>query len=607
MIGNNKKYNLYMDYILSIAFTMIPQIILVLFKAYPLRITGDELFLFYLPAKLAGLNWAECMHDYRYYGYGFSIFLTPLFRFIDNPVVLYKIVLIIVVILQSIIPIISCYLLRNYFKVRNQKINVLITISCTYCVSLYSSYMYNEHIYIIYVWLSFLCIAKLVMNEKHVKRKIGWSIGLAASFVGALTIHQRAMTLIFGYAVLYILVKILLKKNIGYLSIVSILYYIGYLIDKKIVEWNIAFLKFNNQFDKLESQQIGNVGVSDYMSIKGKFWEDKIFLEAAKDIIVSNLNNWNIFTMGMAAFTIVLCIAYLRKIFLNEIDEIDNKVIIIGIFSMACIFITIVGLINSWGWGIKDAYIKGNDKADSLRGLIYLRYYIAYYPACMLSVLVLIYKKKDMYWKMFKYTCMFSCFLMSLWLKEVIPFVQNNNSVWGTIKYFSFKINENVKDCLLGVLIVVSIFIVINIILKNKKITVFMFTLSLVFIYQYSYKALIGDGKLAEINYSYCDSSYKLIQELDRQKIEYNVYVQNQIIKESSQSILYQAQFLNMRKNIISGIPDEGINNVIFLTIKKEGYDELINNGYIFFELDDNEYIWVKGRELVERIEELRK
>lgn len=601
-----KRIYKYGDYIVSVLSVLILKIMIIFVSGYPMRVTGDELFLFALPAKLAGLDWSGCMYNYRYYGYGFSIFLVPLFKLIEEPLILYRIVLIMVAIIQSIIPLMCCYILKNVFRIKDKKINIMITFCCSFCVALYNGYMYNEHIYIIYVWCSFFCLVKVLSKERDIKHKVLWSIGLGLSFVGAQTIHQRALTLCLGYIVVYIFMLLFIKRKAGYASIVLVIYAIGYYCDRKLVEWNTKFL-FSEQIQSGESSvsNLQNTDVTQILKINDSFWTDSVYIDAAIEILISNINNWNIFTFGVAAFSLVLIGVYLKKIFQNKLNETDIKIVAIGVFSIACIFITLAGLINSWGWGIGAAHIANDPTADSLRGLVYLRYFIAYYPACMMAVLVFIYKNKAEYLKNLRYTIMISGLCMSLWLKMVVDFVQNNNRTLGCLKnyvfYSKYTDEVTIREYLIGVLIVIIIFGVLWYIVKTKSFVLFMLVLCLLSTYQYTYNAVRESGMIGKINYLHSDGSRELIQSLRAENIEFEIYADKVIIKADRQDFLHQIQFMNMKEKIQAGIPPKDTENVIFITITEKTKEELIKSGYVKYAVDDNEYVYVKGAEIEEK------
>ena len=98
------KFNLQKHKYIIIAFlaALLPRLIFLIWT-YPMNNTGDELFMFMTPARYAGLDWSGVMEDYRYYGFGLTLFFTPLFRLIDDPVILYRIMVSVMILLQSLI------------------------------------------------------------------------------------------------------------------------------------------------------------------------------------------------------------------------------------------------------------------------------------------------------------------------------------------------------------------------------------------------------------------------------------------------------------------------------------------------------------------------
>ena len=108
------------------------------------------------------------------------------------------------------------------------------------------------------------------------------------------------------------------------------------------------------------------------------------------------------------------------------------------------ILVSIGGQAVSWGWGVKDAYMSGDSRADDLRALVYLRYLYAYFPPVLAVILAFIYKRQSAYGKLYGYCYLANIILMSIWLKFVVPFIQNNEAVIPKALSFT-KLGERVS------------------------------------------------------------------------------------------------------------------------------------------------------------------
>ena len=114
--GRVKKKNYYI--LAAFLIALLPRMIF-LGKTYPMSITGDESFLFMPAAEWAGYDWSGLEGLYRYYGYGFIVFLTPLFRLIDDPVLLYRIMVFLMILCQAAAAPISYHIMTQFFSMKD--------------------------------------------------------------------------------------------------------------------------------------------------------------------------------------------------------------------------------------------------------------------------------------------------------------------------------------------------------------------------------------------------------------------------------------------------------------------------------------------------------
>lgn len=594
------------EYIASALLAVIPRIIMVLTTSFPLRVTGDELYMFYLPAKLAGLDWSGSMERYRYYGYGFTVFLVPLFKWISNPVILYRVVLCIVSILQMVITTLCCYLLKNFYKSYHAVTNTIISVICSYLVSCYATYMYNEHIYIIYVWSSFFIFHQLLRVESNKRRKLFYSAMLGLSFFGALTIHQRAVTLAFAFLITYVVYLVMFRRLLAYASIVMGIFGIGYFVNQQILSWNVAYLKSAT----VQVSEISNTSVN--LSFSLSWFRNKEYVQAFIRTIIGNLNLLNLRTLGLWALLIVIVIYLLCRYFKGKITKDEEELGTIVCFGAVCIGITILGLATTWGWGIMQAYMDNNASADALRGLKYFRYYACYitpiFPACIIYMK----KRKEICLKLFEYSLIGSSLCISYYMKRIVTPLMVKAKVGLVLNAFSFVTYEtevvSIKNYMAGIFIVGVIIAAMIAVYKYRTINGMLVIFMSVTIWTYIYNTYLGDGRAMLYNRDYSDASTQLIQKLNENEVACPIYVQDYSIPKSKQLALCQLQFMNMRNTLFHGMPspdDEEAIGIAFYFSKEEN-DSLFENGYVLYQLDANEYAYVKGESILEQMEEYK-
>lgn len=590
------------DYLLSYCLVVIPRIIFVLLFAFPLQVSGDELYLFYLPAKLAGLDWSSCMTYYRYYGYGFSIFLTPLFKLIKDPVCLYRIVLILTVLIEGSIPLICCFLLKNVLGLFDKKTVVPIVVSCSYAVVVTSAYMYNEHIYTVSVWGCFLWLALLMKYDKSRRKKVVYSVLLGLNMVLALTVHQRAVTLLLGFIFLYLCIYWLYRKTLGYIWLIVPLYLAGAWADKKIMTWIIGYLKGT----QANVEQIQNTGVA--FTVPGTAFSDTEFLHAIARIGIGQANIWNCATIGVGVFSIVLITYLFWKSIRHRDDECTRYLCIWGIFGLCCIVVTIAGQAFSWGRGVEKAWLDGDSHADSLRALIYLRYLYAYFPPVMMAALAYWQKEPVVSRKLFRYSLFGSMLLMIIWLRDIVPLIQNERRLlpkaWAFIRFADREVTIDGYYRMIFVLL--AGMLLLFCLLHRQKIRTAIVVYSLFILYYYFFNAFEVDSATAQWNYSYTDASYELVQDIKIAMPDCDIFYvkKDDSIPRSGQRLLYQMQFMNMRVTLQTELPTEDVDEAIYITIAPKKESQLLEQGYILYQLDDNEYAYVKGADMIEYMEQ---
>ena len=131
----NKKLHTAEYLMISFLICLLPRLFF-LKDVYPLSVTGDETFMFMPAATWAGLDWSGNAESYRYYGYGFVALLTPLFKGIENPIILYRIIVGCMILFQALVGPVSYYIMKRYFAMKNSLPTTAVSVACSYLVFL---------------------------------------------------------------------------------------------------------------------------------------------------------------------------------------------------------------------------------------------------------------------------------------------------------------------------------------------------------------------------------------------------------------------------------------------------------------------------------------
>lgn len=210
--------------------------LLFLFKVYPLSVTGDETFTLMPAALWAGLDWSGNAGLYRYYGYGFVAFLTPFFKMIHDPVLLYRVIVGFMILFQALIAPVSYHLMRRYFKMQDCLLTLLLSVICSYLVFLRAVYIYNEFIYDFVVWLVFWCMLELLKSLEMKKKKVFLTALLAVLIAYAMTLHSRAVTLWIALFITVVFFFFVYGKWIVSVPVFAVLGIVGYIISNQGID-----------------------------------------------------------------------------------------------------------------------------------------------------------------------------------------------------------------------------------------------------------------------------------------------------------------------------------------------------------------------------------
>lgn len=601
-IFNSKAF----EYIFSYVCALIPRIIIVLAFALPMNNSGDEIFLFALPAKLAGLDWQSSMQSYRYYGYGNSILFTPLFFFMDNPILLYKTVLLIVSAVQSLIAPVSCFILKRFFKIENRIWNITASVTMAYCVCLTMTYMYSEHIYTFIVWLCALCLLFLHEHVGDAHKKAVYTVLLSAVLLLALSIHVRAVTLVIAAVFLYLLYFLLYRKRLFYFSLMLPVYGAGYFANKYVVRSIVSYIMGAGLTDAAGSGvPVQNVSVS--FHIPFEVLTDFNMQKAWLSIVIGQLNIWNIFTGGMAVFSIVIGLYLMAAVIKRRIsgEDTGSLVLILGIFAVSCIGITVLGQSFSWLGGVARAIEESDKTADSLRALTYIRYLIPYFPPALLGILAYLYYRRDIFVRLFRYTLLTTVLLETVWMKGVLPYIQNTLPCSGFYRMFS-TFDADIRRVYASTYIPALVFIVIFLFIiyaacKAHANYHYLSFICIFTLYVYAYRACLNDSIGNERNYSFVEEAYRCVKAMEIEKDKEWVYVR-QASMPSGQGFLYELQFLLKDIPLQKGRPAQGLSEVIYITTAPDKDEDLLEEGYGLYRFNENVYAYVKGQEMEKKL-----
>lgn len=230
------------------------------------NLTPDEYAVTAVSAWFNGYDWSQTVSAGGYYGYFQSLFYIPVFWFVDDPMLQYRVMILINGVLMSFAPVIVYFLARKWFGVRKLS-SVFIAIICGFYPAylLLTKYTWNETMCCLLPWVFALLMYKSLKSFRDdsragnaVFRQQLWAVLAGLTLVAAYATHGRMIALLAAGAVLELVVLFSMKKRIFaltgfYASIVA-----GLFADKLMKGYlqNVLWLK--EQSDKASVNTIEN-------------------------------------------------------------------------------------------------------------------------------------------------------------------------------------------------------------------------------------------------------------------------------------------------------------------------------------------------------------
>lgn len=588
---NNKK-SISKDILIIFILTVIPKFILI-FYSYPFNIIGDEIWTLSSAAKLAGFDWSGILTGGRYYGMGFFSLFFPLFKTIDNPIILYRTLLGICVIANFFIALIAYYMLKNFTHIKEHLSHILLSVTASYIVILPITYIYNEHIYVLIVWIVVYLLLLINVNHSNKKKKFLYTLLLLSVLTYSMLIHSRAVTLWIAVIGVIILYYISYRKWLVDWKFFSIIGISSYLIINVIVEKQIKWL-WTISLDNLSNTSVYGGGLNNIF--KPEYWQSFF------SIILGQIFTGDIFTGGLLVFLLILAIIMIFKaLFSRRQKQCDASIFIVFCFTVICIIITICGQSVNWLPGVKDAISERKIVADAYRGITYLRYYMAYAGPFLLLGIIYIKENWLEYRKFTTYTMLAKFSLYGVWIIFIFPYIIYSNSAASSFRPFAFQPTYDITSGIrtyfpaIGIAIILFSILLFSLYKKQYKISIIIF--SAFFIYKYMYSGIMILNTEQE-NFQSVDGIVEIMENHKNTKNKIDtIYVYG------NQTLTEEIQWLFKNSIVINDTVDS--NEFIIFSDSAEAFNEIIDSDTYYIEIDSNEYMCIKGDNNIEIMKEL--
>lgn len=198
-------------------------------------VTTDELGYLSFPAKICGWSEGGISGNFPYYGIGIGILWIPLFYFINDFIIIYRLIIILNGILLCISFLLSYVFLKKHFETNNyKKLFLIASVLILYPSNIYfmQDALAETLLYTLF-WSLLFCINKILENDKWY-----YFIILGIILVYMLLVHLRTLVIVMA-TVLFLFIRTIKDKKKWYnLFLIFIFIGIGLILLEYAKQWH---------------------------------------------------------------------------------------------------------------------------------------------------------------------------------------------------------------------------------------------------------------------------------------------------------------------------------------------------------------------------------
>lgn len=470
-----------------------------LFFALPIEGTADELGALSYPATLAGFDWSDALAGWcNYYGGGFTVLFTPLFLlFSDEPVVLYRAILLICIIAQTLCAFICYRILTRYLHVADHFFAVVTSAAISYLLLIPGVVYVNEHAVILIVWLIALLLFKLADAELTAKKRAWLSILLLLLLSWSILIHTRCIVLWFATALAIFVYR--WSRKLWLISPVFVL--------PAIASFFVCRFVTSEAVRILWGEGNGNVAnasvqiTSDLQLLFShygmKAW---IFILSGHIVTYAELTaGLVLFAFSLSAAILFLAIFRRHSFFSDDSSDItevkSRSLLVVTVFFASAIATILAFLFSGWSTSLANLMLDKHPDTIPIISITYIRYAYCYCGPLVMVFLAFVYHKI----RLIRFSVLFTVPIFVgaafVWQKYIIPFVLvkwNSSFVTQTnlpFGFYAFTEMQHKEPMVLNsfILIAALLFLTAGIFSIAGKKRVLSIVLLVLLMYQYIY------------------------------------------------------------------------------------------------------------------------
>lgn len=546
----------------------------------------------------AGYDWSAIVSDVKYYGFGFSMLMAPVYWLTDNPQIIFQVMIGFNSMCLGISGIICYNILKDIFDVDDTKFNVMATLASVFftCVLVNSNAVFNECVLMMIEWIMVYLLLLMQRRKDNDKSTLVLTVVFSLVSIYAFSVHTRIIYVLgasFIFMVFYFIIKKKVLVNVP--AFVGIMV-VGYVLVQKLIEHVQLKIWLTNDPEKLKNSVSG----------LGEYFKNIKYLKTVTGIKGFIYTLWGevygMFSLSGGIFAIAICVfafIILSLIFKKKMKQVDGNIVTLASFicslMMAVLLLTALGVIDL----VEENVLAGT----ASRWYLYTRYWAMCGQLTVMFVLLFFKKyskfEKERKWILVSSVTLFAIVSAGFLFKMAKMFFiyqgARSNAFASYLGMLLMKTEEYFTTWSFAKMtIIASVVLAACVVcIKFKKNIIMTAVIMCLFLYCYAYTTVELDIPTSKEMYSEFDEMREAICDsgVDENELIY--------IRTSTKSRPYRfgAQFNLYEYRITTEKPDENSDKLVIISdsdkYAKKGYELLYEyNDSKFY---DNIYVWTKG------------
>lgn len=549
---------------------------------------ADEVYSLSGASFFAGYDWSSYMSLHKFYNFGYTMLLAPIYKVFSDPITIYRAMLFVNVIVHAVIVLIAYYIAYNKLHCNKvTSIAIAIVSACNSLVLFFGGFLYNELPLAVLTWLVLWLL--LEIPEKMGKKRILLSALLGAVAAYGYIVHSRCLILYGTLALLIVIFLLVYKKWVVQPISFGIVFGVCFYFEKQLLQ----YVQKNLYLKGIEVVMPNSVehmvtGTTRYEALRSLAGIKRLILQ-----FFSLAGAMTVKTGGLITVVSVVCLYFIWKNFKKiRKGEINKKLFILSIFSF----------ISLWGMVLCIALVgAGNGKP---RFLVYSRYFSPFIGTFLLLGLYLLKTHNELKFKWIAiWSGVLNIIVVLVYVFYSFPILNKNSMKSNGSLYLFLPFARYEKQTVFSknvFVIALSLLFVFTVILlflyRRQQLTAFC-VVTIIFSIALLWRTEeIQCKPAANRRYNACDATYALL-ESDTLFIDKNVYCAGtEIYRKGVLIAAYDKDIIYNLQNIQA---DE---DTVLLSNKVDVFEEY-QPSYVF-QLDSNEWMGIWDEELKPILEE---